>query len=69
MIGLSTRLVLILPMKGSHDLTGAMMDVGSLTMAVSSAGIALSVAERRGKVMSMKEINRPLTLFPRVPPK
>jgi hypothetical protein len=37
---------------------------GLLTVALPSFTVAINMAERRGKVKSIKELNRPLTLFP-----
>jgi hypothetical protein len=36
-------------------------------IAVSCGAIAVGLAERKGKVKSIEEINRPMTLFPPAP--
>jgi hypothetical protein len=40
---------------------------GTVGLCLSCAAIVLGIAERKGKVKSIDEINRPLTLFPRTP--
>ena len=67
-IGLSIRLVILL-LKGTHDWTGSMINIGSLSMAIASGVLAVSIAESRGRVMSREELNQPLTLFPGFPPR
>ena len=39
-------------------------DITILSMAMSSATVAVGIAEWMGKVKSIRELERPLTLFP-----
>jgi len=64
-IGLSTRLALLLALRSSHDWLDGMMNIGSLSMAISCGALTVWIAERKKKVVSREELNRPLDLFPR----
>jgi hypothetical protein len=43
---------------------GKRVGISSIAIAIAFSSIAVGVAERRGKVKSIEEINRPITLFP-----
>jgi hypothetical protein len=43
---------------------GKRVGIASIAVAIGFSSIAVGIAEHRGKVKSIEEINRPLTLFP-----
>jgi O-antigen/teichoic acid export membrane protein len=59
-IGLLVALVL-------GSVAGKSFGMGGVGIALSFGGLAVAIAEWRGKVKSIEEINRPVTLFPRTP--
>jgi hypothetical protein len=59
--------VLFLEMIGlvqHHHLVPSWENGGFVGVALGSATIAVNIAERKGKVKSIRELERPLTLFP-----
>jgi hypothetical protein len=62
LLGFGIGLLVALALGG---LLGERLGSGGAGIAVACGALAVAIAERRGKVKSIEEINRPMTLFPR----
>jgi hypothetical protein len=61
LLGFGIGLLVALLLEG---VLGKRFGMGAIGLALACGSIAVGIAERKGKVKSMEEINRPVTLFP-----
>jgi hypothetical protein len=61
LLGFGIGLLVALLLEG---VLGKGLGMGAIGLALGCGSIAVGIAERKGKVKSIEEINRPVTLFP-----
>jgi len=62
LLGISIGLVITW---GIRTAVGKRFDTGGIVIAIACGVLAVSIAERKGKVKSIEELKRPATLFPK----
>ena len=64
LLGISIGLVIAW---GIRSAVGKSLRTADIVIAIACGALAVSIAERKGKVKSIEELKRPTTLFPKQP--